>query len=135
MLMDVLYVVHHALPLGLHDLWVAIRSGGCSPVEVVYNRRHPQLQILTVLFLGRRIQSLAETLLTTNVKYYIDGNVISRITLKLPTSGYIPFPTCQTSKKCLVPSVHISSRTHLATLKVIHKLLGSLQYLAISASA
>lgn len=95
MLMDVLYVIHHALPLGLHDLWVAIRSGGCSPVEVVYNRRPPQLQVLAVIFLSHHIQSLAETLFTTNGKYYIDGNVISRITSKLPTSGYIPFLTCQ----------------------------------------
>ncbi len=68
MFMDVLNMVNHAFPLGLHHIWISIRSGSCGPVEMVYESWPPQLQILTLPLVRSSIQSFPYTYLRTKTQ-------------------------------------------------------------------
>ena len=57
----VLKMVDEAWPFCLHNVWIAIRCGGCSPVKMVYDGRYPKAEILTASLLGGWIQSLLQT--------------------------------------------------------------------------
>ena len=87
MFMDVLNMVDHTFPLRLHYIWISIRRGSCSPVEVVNNSWPPQLQVLTVPLLCSSIQSFPYTCFRTETHCVKKENVI--INNSQPKQNYL----------------------------------------------
>lgn len=82
--MEVINMVHHALLFALDHIWIPIRRGSCSPLQMFHNAWFPRLLVLTLPLLFSSIQSFPRP--GSEQKQNVDNGIVI-ITTREKTSG------------------------------------------------